>query len=141
MSYNTFRNFEYLLEPVLSDLVETAKHANGFVAYCMKSILISLDALAHPDPSMQQTIKLDLFWEQSNMWASFQEMRGLNNHPQVEIQMLAEAMQERLEQFSTAIDLYIKILHERAPPPINRRVIQTGMNNHYNWCYLTNITP
>ena len=36
MSYNIFRNFGYLLEPVLSDLVETEKHANGFVAYCIK---------------------------------------------------------------------------------------------------------
>ena len=35
MSYNIFRIFGYLLEPVLSDLVETEKHANSFVAYCM----------------------------------------------------------------------------------------------------------
>ena len=35
MSYNIFRNFGYLLEPVLSDLVETEKHVNGFVAYCI----------------------------------------------------------------------------------------------------------
>ena len=34
MSYNIFRNVGYLLEPVLSDLVETEKHANSFVAYC-----------------------------------------------------------------------------------------------------------
>ena len=34
MSYNIFRNFGYLLEPVLGDLVETEKHANSFVAYC-----------------------------------------------------------------------------------------------------------
>ena len=40
MSYNIFRNFGYLLEPVLSDLVETEKHANSFVAYC-----ISCDSL------------------------------------------------------------------------------------------------
>ena len=39
MSYNFFRNFGYLLEPVLSDLVETAKHANGFVAYCIVHFL------------------------------------------------------------------------------------------------------
>ena len=32
MSYNIFRNFGYLLEPVLSDLVETEKHVNSFVA-------------------------------------------------------------------------------------------------------------
>ena len=31
MSYNIFRNFGYLLEPVLSDLVETEKHANGLL--------------------------------------------------------------------------------------------------------------
>ena len=35
MSYNIIRNFGYLLEPVLSDLVETEKHANSFIAYCM----------------------------------------------------------------------------------------------------------
>ena len=107
----------------------------------MKSILVSLDALAHPDPSTQQTVKLDLLREQSNMRASLQEMRGLNNHPRVEIRTLAEAMRERLEQFSAAVDLYVKILHERAPPPINPRVIQTGMNNHYNLRYLTKVTP
>ena len=35
MSYNIFRVFGYLLEPVSSDLVETEKHAHSFVAYCI----------------------------------------------------------------------------------------------------------
>ena len=35
MSYNIFKNFGYLLEPVSSDLVETETHVNSFVAYCI----------------------------------------------------------------------------------------------------------
>ena len=92
----------------------------------MKNILQSLDQLAHPDPTMQQNIQLDLLQEQSSLCDTLQEVRGLDHHPQVGIHVLAEAMRERLEQFSAAIDIYVTILHERTPPSSNPRVVKSG---------------
>ena len=92
----------------------------------MKNILVALDALAHPDPIRQETVQLDLLREQNNLRSTLHEVRGLDHHPSVEIQVLAEAMWERLEQFSAAIDVYLNILHERAPLPSNPRVIESG---------------
>lgn len=97
----------------------------------MKSILLSLDKLAHPDPTVQQTVQLDLLREQSNLQGTLQEVRGLDQHPRVDIRVLAEAMQERLEHFSAAIDLYITILHDRTPLPSNPCVIESGTVDRY----------
>ena len=106
----------------------------------MKNILISLDNLAHPDPSTQQNVCLDLLREQSNLQATLNEVRGLHGHQLVEICVLAEAMRERLEHFSAGVDFYIKILRERAPLPSNPRVIPTGMVDHFTYCYIANFT-
>ena len=106
----------------------------------MKNILISLDNLTHPDPSMQQNVCLNLFREQSNLQATLNKVRGLQDHQLVEIHVLSEAMQERLEHFSTAVDFYINILHERAPLPSNPCIIPTGMVDHFTYCYLVNFT-
>ena len=93
----------------------------------MKNILVALDALAHPNPIRQETVQLDLLQEQNNLWSTLHKVRGLDHHPSIEIQVLAEAMQERLEQFSAAIDVYLNILHERAPLPSNLHLIKSGM--------------
>ena len=92
----------------------------------MKNILVALDVLAHPNPIRQETVQLDLLQEQNNLWSTLHKVRGLDHHPSIEIQVLAEAMWERLEQFSAAIDVYLNILHERAPLPSNPRVIESG---------------
>ena len=55
MSYNIFRNFGYLLEPVLSDLVETETHANSFVAYCTST------TVAEPSDSNIMTYGIYLY--------------------------------------------------------------------------------
>lgn len=55
----------------------------------MKNILVALDALAHPDPTRQETVRLDLLREQSNLRSTLHEVRGLDHHPSVEIQVLA----------------------------------------------------
>ena len=82
------------------------------------------------DPIRQETVQLDLLGEQNNLRSTLHEVRGLDHHPSVEIQVLAEAMWERLEQFSAAIDVYLNILHERAPLPSNLRVIESGTARH-----------
>ena len=106
----------------------------------MKNILILLDNLAHPNPSTQQNICLDLLRKQSNLQATLNKVRGLQDHQLVEIHVLSEAMPERLEHFSTAVDFYIKILCERAPLPSNPRVIPTGTVDHFTYCYLINFS-
>ena len=92
----------------------------------IKSILLALDALAHPDPARQDAVQLDLLREQSNLRNTLQEVRGLDHHLSVKVQVLAGAMQERLDQFSTTIDTYINILHKRSPLPSNPKVINTS---------------
>lgn len=92
----------------------------------IKNILLALDALAHPDLARQDAVQLDLLWEQSNLHNTLQEVRGLDHHSSVEVQVLACAMWERLNQFSTTIDTYINILHERSPLPSNPKVINTS---------------
>lgn len=97
----------------------------------IKNILLALDALAHPDPARQDTVQLDLLREQSNLCSTLQEVRGLDHHSSVEVQVLAGAMRERLDQFSAAIDTYINILHERSPLPSNPKVINTSKHIFY----------
>ena len=73
MSYNIFRNFGYLLEPVSSDLVETEKHANGFVAYCIspssrtRLLLAKLPMKILLSPSFQDKSQLPS-WNESMEW-------------------------------------------------------------------------
>ena len=92
----------------------------------MKNILVVLDTLAHPNPIRQETVQLDLLQEQNNLQSTLHKVSGLDHHPSIEIQVLAKAMWERLEQFPAAIDIYLNILHERAPLPSNPCVIESG---------------
>ena len=106
----------------------------------MKSILKTLDTLAHPNQTRQDTVQMDLLWEQSNLHSTLHEVRELGHHPSIEIQVLAEAMQEWLEQFSATINLYLNILHKRAPPPSNPWVVQTGkMHCHIQLSFINMI--
>lgn len=103
----------------------------------MKNILKSLDALAHPEASSQHAVHLDLLQEQSNLQVSLQDVKGLADHPQLELRVLAEAIQGRLAEFSAAIDIYVQILHERSPMPPHPRIIETGTFDHCIQQYLT----
>ena len=115
----------YSLLPLTGD-VQRLIVIDGKLNTHMKNILVALDALAHPDPTRQETVQLGLLQEQSNIQSTLHKVRGLAHHPSIEIQVLAEAIQERLEQFSTAIGVYLNILHKRAPLPSNSCVIESG---------------
>jgi hypothetical protein len=92
----------------------------------MKSIIRSLDVLSSPNPSSQDRVQVDLVKERRWLTDSIRELHGLEHHRDADIQILADAMRERLAQFTSAIDMYIEILEERSPPQLSSHVVNTG---------------
>lgn len=92
----------------------------------MKSILCCLDALSSPNFSSQDRVQVDLNEERRWLTSSIRELHGLEYHPDADIQVLAEAMRERLAQFTSAIDMYIEILRKRSPSQLSPHPVNTG---------------
>lgn len=97
----------------------------------MKRIILYLDALADPKEVTQKRVQLDLLKEQRQLHISLGRLKGLDNHPTEEIQVLGEAIRERLTQFSSAIDLYIEILQARSPPQTSSNIVESGTHSFY----------
>jgi hypothetical protein len=93
----------------------------------MKSILCCLDALSSPNLSSQDRVQVDLIEERRWLTSSIRELHGLEHHPDADIQVLAEAMRERLAQFTSAIDMYIEILRKRSPSQLSPHLVNTGI--------------
>jgi hypothetical protein len=81
----------------------------------MKSIICSLDELASPSPSSQSHVEVSLLEEKQWLQASIRGLQGLQHHCNAEIWVLAEAMQDRMVEFTSGIDLYLEVLGERSP--------------------------
>jgi len=92
----------------------------------MKSILRSLDALSSPDLYSQRGIEVDLLQEKRYLQDSIRELHRLENHGDSEIHVLANAMHDRMAQFTSAIDFYIETLQRRSPPQASSHIVNTG---------------
>ena len=90
----------------------------------MKSILLCLDALT--SPSSEGQVEVNLSVEQCWLQDSMRKLRGLESHCEQDIRELAEAMRNRMAQFTAAIDLYIEILRDRSPTQSSPHVVHTG---------------
>jgi hypothetical protein len=92
----------------------------------MKSIIHSLDTLSSPNISSQCQVEVNLGEEKCWLHDAIRELHGLLSHRDADIQVLAEAMRERMVQFTSAIDLYVEILRKRSPPQSSPYVVNTG---------------
>ena len=92
----------------------------------MKAIILRLDALSSSDPSSQHQVEVDLIEEKRSLQTTIREFHGLQHHCDPDIQVLAEAMRERMAQFSSAIDMYIEILEGRSPLQLSSHIVNTG---------------
>jgi len=92
----------------------------------IKSIIHSLDSLSSPDLSSQHRVEGNLVEEKHWLRHSIQELHGLQNHPDADIQVLAEAMRNRMVQFASGIDMYLEVLQQRSSPQSSAHVVNTG---------------
>jgi hypothetical protein len=94
--------------------------------YHMKSIILSFDALSSPDPSSQHKVEVDLTTEKCWLQESIRELCGLEHHHDPDIQVLSEAMHNRMAQFTAAIESCIEILQKRSPSQSSQHVVNSG---------------
>jgi len=92
----------------------------------MKAIILQLDALSSSDPLSQHQVKVDLVEEKRSLQITIRELHGLQHHCNPDIQVLAEAMRERMAQFSSAIDMYIETLEGRSSLQLSSHIVNTG---------------
>jgi len=92
----------------------------------MKSILLRFDALASPDTSSQHAVEVDLTAEKCWLQEAIRELHGLECCHNPEIRVLAEAMHDRMAQFTAAIDFCIETLQKRSPPQSSRHILNSG---------------
>ena len=92
----------------------------------MKSIILSLDALSSPNTSSQSQVEASLTQEKRWLQGSIRELHGLQHHCEADIRVLAEAMKDRMAQFTSGIDMYLEVLQRRSSPQSSSHVINTG---------------
>jgi hypothetical protein len=92
----------------------------------MKSIILSLDALSSPDISSQSQVEESLTQEKCWLQASIWELHGLQHHCEADIRVLAEAMRDRMAQFTSGIDMYLEVLQRRSSPQSSSHVVNAG---------------
>jgi hypothetical protein len=92
----------------------------------MKSIILSLDGLSSPDASSQSQVEASLTEEKHWLQASIRELHGLQHHCDADIQALAEAMRDRMAQFTSGIDMYLEVLRGRSPSQSSPHVVNAG---------------
>ena len=92
----------------------------------MKSILQSLDVFSSPDLYSRRGIEVDLLQEKCYLQDSIWELHWLENHHNSEICVLANAMRDRMAQFTSAIDFHIETLQRKSPPQTSSHIVNTG---------------
>ena len=90
----------------------------------LKSIILCLDALS--SPSSQDQVEVNLSEEKRWLQDSIRELHGLESHCDADIRIFAEAMHDRMAQFTAAVDMYIEILRDRSPLQSSPHVVHTG---------------